>query len=148
MTLPLDEKILALAIAGGHAEVGFACLARTVDDAAHDGHSDRRGHVLQAFGDGGGERDHIHLGAAAARAGDDVEPCGGAILYSRSLHPPYLDLFFWPAAERDTRIVANAPAWSAPNARQDLMVPSPGGPAPGNAEVQRPIALDEQSVRF
>lgn len=36
--------------------------ARTVDDATHDGHSDRRGHVLQAFGDGGGELDHIHLG--------------------------------------------------------------------------------------
>ena len=43
--LALDED-LALAIAGGHAEVGLACLARTVDDAAHNSHANRRGHIL------------------------------------------------------------------------------------------------------
>lgn len=85
--LALDED-LALAIAGGHAEVGFACLARTVDDATHDGHSDRRGHVLQAFGDGGGELDHIHL--ARPQLGQEMSrTCGGAIpCIPRVCNPP------------------------------------------------------------
>ena len=70
--LALDED-LPLAVAGGDAQVGLAGLAGAVDDAAHDGHAQRHGQVLQAGGDGVGELVDVHLGAAAGRAGDDLE---------------------------------------------------------------------------
>ncbi len=47
---------LPLALAGGDAEVGFACLAGSVDDAAHDrdpqGHVDPLETLLHALGQG------------------------------------------------------------------------------------------------
>ena len=70
--LALDED-LALAVAGGDAEVGLAGLARAVDDAAHDGDAQRHLHALEAGGDLLGERVDVDLGAAAGRAGDDLE---------------------------------------------------------------------------
>ena len=41
----LDEN-LSLAVAGCHTQIGFTGLARTVDDAAHNSHANRRGHIL------------------------------------------------------------------------------------------------------
>src|SRR6478735_6778607 len=71
--LALDED-LALAVAGGDAEVGLARLAGPVDDAAHDGHPQRHLHAVQARGDLVGEPVHVDLGAAAGRAGHDLQP--------------------------------------------------------------------------
>ena len=67
------DEDLALAVAGGDAEVGLAGLARPVDDAAHDGDPQRHLHALEPGGDLLGERVDVDLGAAARRAGHDLE---------------------------------------------------------------------------
>src|SRR3954465_9607949 len=59
--LALDED-LALAVAGGDAEVGFASLAGAVDHAAHDCDAERDLHALEAGGDLLGEGVDVHLG--------------------------------------------------------------------------------------
>ena len=46
------DEDLAFAVAGGDAEVGFACFAGTVDDATHDGDAQRDRKALE---DGGGD---------------------------------------------------------------------------------------------
>jgi hypothetical protein len=70
--LALDED-LALAVAGGDAEVGLAGLAGAVDDAAHHGHAQRDRHALEPGGDLLGERVDVDLGPAARRARHDLE---------------------------------------------------------------------------
>src|SRR3954447_7785049 len=70
--LALDED-LALAVAGGDAEVGLAGLARAVHHAAHDRDAQRDLHALQAGGDLVGELVDVDLGAAAGRAADDLQ---------------------------------------------------------------------------
>src|SRR5699024_9629064 len=47
--LALDED-LALAVAGGDAEIGLAGLARAVDDASHHGHAQRDLEMLEPLG--------------------------------------------------------------------------------------------------
>ena len=64
--LALDED-LALPVARCHAEVGFASLARTVDDAAHDGDPERHLHALQACGHPVGEGVDVDLSPSARR---------------------------------------------------------------------------------
>ena len=60
-------------LAGGDAEVGVAGLAGTVHDAAH--HRDLQRDLALAEGLHGllGDLDHVDLGPAAARAGDEVD---------------------------------------------------------------------------
>src|SRR4051812_36429715 len=70
--LALDED-LALAVAGGHAEVGLAGLARAVDDAAHDGHPQGDLEPVEPGGDLVGQRVDVDLGAPAGRAADDLQ---------------------------------------------------------------------------
>src|SRR6478609_4287075 len=65
------DKDLALAVAGGNAEIGLSGLAGTIDHAAHNCHAQRDLHPFQASGDLLSERVHIHLGTATGRAGDD-----------------------------------------------------------------------------
>ena len=104
--LALDED-LALAVAGCHAEVGLAGLARSVDDAAHDGDAQRHGHALEAVGDVVGELVDVDLGATAARAGDDLELALAQVQRLQDLQAD-LDLLDRRGDERDADGVADA----------------------------------------
>ena len=68
----LDEQVAAL-VAGGDAEVGLARLARPVDDAAHHRDLQRQLAIAERLHRPVGDVDHVDLGAAAARAGDQVD---------------------------------------------------------------------------
>ena len=58
---------------GGDADVGLACLARAVDDAAHHRHLDGQVQLLERLLGLLGHGDDVDLGPAARRAGDQVE---------------------------------------------------------------------------
>src|SRR5690242_850424 len=73
--LAADED-LALAVAGGDAQVGFAGLARAVDHTAHDRDAKRDVEAVQRGGDLIGQLVDVHLGAAAGRAGHDLQAAG------------------------------------------------------------------------
>ncbi len=138
--LALDED-LALAVAGGDAQVGLAGLARTVDDAAHDGDAQRDRHALEAGGDLLGQRVDVDLGAAAGRAGDDLQAALAAGPATPGSALPTLTSSTG-GADSETRMVSPMPsASSAPNATADLMVPWNAGPASVTPEVQRVVAL-------
>ena len=68
----LDEQVTAL-VAGGDAEVGLAGLARTVDHAAHHRDLQRDLAIAERLHRPVGDVDHVDLGTAAARAGDQVD---------------------------------------------------------------------------
>ena len=104
--LALDED-LALAVAGGDAEVGLAGLARTVDDAAHDGDAQRHLHALEAGGHLVGELVDVDLGAAARRAGDDLELARAQVERLQDLDAD-LDLLDRRRGQRDPDRVADA----------------------------------------
>jgi hypothetical protein len=61
----------ALALAGGKADVGVAGLAGAVDDAAHYGHGDGLGQLLEVGLYLVDQGDEVDLDAAAGGAGDD-----------------------------------------------------------------------------
>ena len=69
---PLDEQVAAL-VAGGDAEVGLAGLAGPVDDAAHHRDLQRELAITERLHRPVGDVDHVDLGSAAARAGDEVD---------------------------------------------------------------------------
>ena len=64
---------MAALVAGRDAEVGVARLARAVDDAAHDRDLQRDLAVAERLHRLLGDLDHVDLGAAARRAGDQVD---------------------------------------------------------------------------
>ena len=70
--LPLDEQVAAL-VAGGDAEVGVASLAGTVDHATHHGDLQRDLAIAERLHRLVGDVDHVDLGTAARRAGDQVD---------------------------------------------------------------------------
>ena len=70
--LALDEQV-ALVAPGRDAEVGLAGLARAVDDTAHDRHLEGQRPGLEGLLGSPGDVDHVDLGTAARRAGDEVE---------------------------------------------------------------------------
>src|SRR5690606_12667633 len=104
--LALDED-LALAVAGGDAEIGLARLAGAVDDAAHDGDAQRDLEVLEPLGDLVGEGVDVDLGAAAGGAGDDVELPRLEVQRLQDLVAD-LDLLHRRGGEGDTDGVADA----------------------------------------
>src|SRR6202021_969792 len=86
--LALDED-LALAVPRGHPEVRLARLARAVHHAAHHRDPERdlhpgqpRGHLFRQLVD-------VHLGAAAGRAGDDLQ---AALAHAHRLEDADTDL--------------------------------------------------------
>src|SRR6476661_4517907 len=143
--LALDED-LALAVAGGHAEVGLAGLARTVDDAAHDGHAQRHGHALETRGDLVGEGVDVDLRTAARRARDDLELARAQVEALQDLDAD-LDLLDGRGRQGDADRVADAAREQRPEGRRRLDRALEGGAGLGDTEVQRPVAaLGEQLV--
>src|SRR6478672_4882062 len=143
--LALDED-LALAVAGGHAEVGLAGLARTVDDAAHDGHAQRHGHALETRGDLVGEGVDVDLRTAARRARDDLELARAQVEALQDLDAD-LDLLDGRGREGDADRVADAAREQRAERRRRLDGALEGRAGLGDAEVQRPVApLGEQLV--
>src|SRR6478736_1485687 len=104
--LALDED-LALAVARGDPEVGLARLAGTVDDAAHDGDAQRHLQAVESGGDLLGELVDVDLGAAAGRAGDDLEAARLEVQRLQDLEPD-LDLLHRRRGQRDADRVADA----------------------------------------
>ena len=68
----LDEQVAAL-VAGRDADVGVARLARAVDDAAHHRDLQRDLPIAERLHGLLGDGDHVDLGPAAGRAGDEVD---------------------------------------------------------------------------
>ena len=131
---------ICLAAAGGHAQIGFASLARTVDDAAHDGHANRRGHVLQPFGHRVGQLNHVHLGTAAGRQEMMSNLRGRNPMYSSSLQPTFTSST--GGADSETRIVSPMPsAKQRAECQAAFDCALPGRAGFGDAQMQRPIAL-------
>ena len=88
------------------------------------------------------------MGAAAARAGDDVE-LAGAQSHVFQEFATHLDLFGRRRGERHANRVANALGQERTERQAGFDGALPSGAGLGDAEVQRPIALgSEQSVRF
>src|SRR6266540_4753639 len=137
---------LALALAGGDADVGLACLARTVDDAAHDRHPHRRVDLGHALLDGVGEREDVDLGAAAGWAGDQVELLGPQAEGAED-GVAGLDLLDRRGGQRHPDGVADALGEQGADADRGLDDAVLGGAGLGDAEVQRVVAaLGEQPV--
>src|SRR5690242_19443674 len=83
--LALDED-LSLAVAGGDPEVGLAGLARAVDDAAHDGDTQRHLEPVETGRDLVGELVDVDLRAPARRARDDLEAARAQVERLQDLH--------------------------------------------------------------
>ena len=76
-----------------------------------------------------GQRVDVDLGAAAGRAGDDLEPALAQVRATRRIWMPTLTSSTG-GADSETRIVSPMPsASSAPKATADLIVPWNAGPA-------------------
>src|SRR6478735_4345776 len=143
--LALDED-LALAVAGGDAEIGLAGLARTVDDAAHDGHAQRHGHPLEACGHLVGERVDVDLGATARRARDDLELARSQVEALQDLDAD-LDLLDGRSRQGDADRVADPTREQGAEGRRRLDGALEGRAGLGDTEVQGPVApLGEQLV--
>ena len=144
--LALDED-LALAVAGGDAEVGLAGLARAVDDAAHDGDAQRDLHALEAGG---------HLARRACRRRPGRGRRTGRRRSRACAARRFSDCRIWRptltsstgGADSETRIVSPMPLRqqrAERGRRLDRALERRAGL--GHAEVQRPVAgLGEQLV--
>ena len=143
--LALDED-LALAVAGGDAEVGLAGLTRAVDDAAHHGDAQRHLEAVETGGDLLGQLVDVDLGAAAGGAGDDLEAARLEVERLQDLEAD-LDLLDRRRGERDPDGVADALAQQGAEGDRRLDGALERRPGLGDAEVQRPVAgLGEQLV--
>jgi hypothetical protein len=119
---------LALALAGGHAEVGLARLAGAVDDAAHDGDAQRDVDALERLLHLLGEGVDVDLGPP--HDGQDTTSRPRSRRCSDSRMPMPALTSSTGSADSDTRIVSPMPsASSVPMPTADLMMPVLGGPA-------------------
>ncbi|CAL2070463.1 protein of unknown function [Streptomyces murinus] len=137
--LALDED-LALAVAGGDAQVGLAGLAGAVDDAAHDGDAERDVHAGEARGDLFGELVDVDLGAAAGRAGDDLQAALAQVQGLQDLGAD-LDLLDRRGREGDADGVADALGEQRAEGDGRLDGALEGRARLGDAEVQGVVAL-------
>ena len=143
--LALDED-LALAVAGGHPEVGLAGLPRAVHHAAHDGDAQRHLHAGEPGGDLVGELVDVDLGAPARRAGDDLQLARPQVERLQDLRAD-LDLLDRRRGERDADRVADALPQQRPERHRRLDRALERRAGLGDAEVQRVVAgLGEQLV--
>ena len=145
--LAAHEQV-ALAAAGGDAEVGVARLTGTVHHAAH--HRDlqrdlaRLERVLRLARD----PDHVDLGAAARRARDEVEALALAQPHRLEQLTARLRLLDRVGGEREADRVADALGQQRGDPRGRLHQPTGERPGLGDAEVQRVVdGLREQAVR-
>src|SRR5690554_6809163 len=136
--LALDED-LALAVAGCDTQVGLASFTRSVHDAAHDRDAQRHRHVLEPLRHLIRERVDVDLGAAAARAGDDLELALAQVERLQDLQAD-LDLLDGRGAERDTNRVADALREQDAEGGRRLDRALEGGTGLHDAEVERPVA--------
>ena len=65
---------MALALAGGDTDVGLSRFTGSIDDAAHDGHLDRKLLRLEGELRRLGDRHHVDIGATARWAGNEIKP--------------------------------------------------------------------------
>ncbi len=139
--LALDDEE-SLPLARRDAEVRLARLARTVHDAAHDRDADRRlqplalerlVHLLR-------ETEHVHLGATARRARDEIQP---ALPQTERLQDrrPDLDLLDGIVRERHTDRVADPLGEQRPDPDRALHAAHRHRAGLGDAEVQRVVAF-------
>ncbi len=142
--LAMDED-LPLAVARRAAEVRLAGLTGAVDDAAHDGHAQRGADGLQALLDGLGEGPHVHLGAPAGGAGDDLE---FALAQAHELQElgADLDLLDRRCGQGDADGVPDALGEQRAEGGAGLDGALEGGARLGHPEVEGPVALLAQQL--
>src|SRR6476469_4335578 len=143
--LALHED-LALAVAGGDAEVGLAGLARTVDDAAHDRDPQRHLEAVESGGDLLGQLVDVDLGAAARGAGHDLEAARLEVERLQDLDAD-LDLLDGRSRQGDADRVADPAREQGAEGGRRLDGALEGRAGLGHTEVQGPVAtLGEQLV--
>ena len=115
---------MALAPAGGDAEVRLPGLSRSVHDAAHHRDLQRDVAVGQGVLSVVGDADHVDLGPAAARAGDEIEALALAQTQGLEQLPPRARFLDRIRGQREADRVADALGEQRPDADGRLDQPA------------------------
>ena len=127
---------MAALVAGGDAEVGVARLAWTVDDAAHHRHLEWDLALAERLHRPAGDVDHVDLGTAARRAGDEVDVLALAQPERLEQLPPGARLLDRVGGERVADGVADALEQQRGHAGRRLQQPGRRRAGLGDTEVQ------------